>query len=213
MSEQSVRAEPELSHVVTALMKGVVYRDTHERLWRDMLHLQSQARDYVATIGLTVVIDETEGYGYLQALPDDDEDREGTLRLVARRSLPFEVSLLLALLRKRLAQFDSEGGDTRLVLERDEIVEMLRVFLPSTSNEARLADKVDVHVRRAVQLGFLREVEGGAFEVRRILKAFVDAQWLSELDARLGEYLEHATGAGTSAGTTTSGTRDAGTDD
>ncbi|MEP7762325.1 DUF4194 domain-containing protein [Sanguibacter sp. 25GB23B1] len=213
MSEQTVRAEPELSHVVTALMKGVVYRDTHERLWRDLLHLQSQARDYVATIGLTVVIDETEGYGYLQALPEDDEDREGTLRLVARRSLPFEVSLLLALLRKRLAQFDSEGGDTRLVLEREEIVEMLRVFLPSTSNEARLVDKVDVHVRRAVQLGFLREVEGGAFEVRRILKAFVDAQWLSDLDARLGEYLEHAAGGTPSSGTTTAGPRDAGTDD
>ncbi|PFG34479.1 DUF4194 domain-containing protein [Sanguibacter antarcticus] len=214
MSEQSVRSEPELSYVVTALMKGVVYRDTHERQWRDLLQLQSQARDYVATIGLTVVIDETEGYGYLQALPDDDEDREGTLRLVARRSLPFEVSLLLALLRKRLAQFDSEGGDTRLVLERDEIVEMLRVFLPSTSNEARLVDKVDVHVRRATQLGFLREVEGGAFEVRRILKAFVDAQWLSELDARLGEYLEHATGAAPAGSAAhTRSTPDAGTDD
>lgn len=26
------------------------------------------------------------------------------------------------------------------------------------------------------------------FEVRRILKAFVDAQWLAEFDARLGDY-------------------------
>ena len=29
---------------------------------------------------------------------------------------------------------------------------------------------------------------GAAYEVRRILKAFVDAQWLSEFDARLAEY-------------------------
>jgi hypothetical protein len=27
-----------------------------------------------------------------------------------------------------------------------------------------------------------------AFEVRRILKAFVDAQWLADLDARLAAY-------------------------
>lgn len=194
------RAEAQLSHVVTALMKGVVYRDTHESLWHDLLHLQAQARDYVATIGLTVVVDDTEGYAYLQALPDDDEDREGTLRLVARRALPFEVSLLLALLRKRLAQFDSEGGDTRLVLDRDEIVDMLRVFVPSTSNEARIVDRVDAHVRRAVELGFLRQVTGGSYEVRRVLKAFVDAQWLSELDARLEEYAAELA-AGTTTGT------------
>jgi hypothetical protein len=30
--------------------------------------------------------------------------------------------------------------------------------------------------------------------VRRILKAFVDAQWLSELHQRLSDYREHAIG-------------------
>jgi hypothetical protein len=29
------------------------------------------------------------------------------------------------------------------------------------------------------------------FEVRRILKAFVDAQWLAEFDQRLTEYQQH----------------------
>ena len=48
--------------------------------------------------------------------------------------------------------------------------------------------------------------------MRRILKAFVDAQWLSELDARLGEYLEHATGTGLAGGTGTTPLT-AGTDD
>ena len=38
-------AELELSHVVTQLMKGVVYADTHERQWRRLLQLQAQARD------------------------------------------------------------------------------------------------------------------------------------------------------------------------
>ncbi|MEK8225984.1 DUF4194 domain-containing protein [Oerskovia sp. M15] len=79
-------------------------------------------------------------------------------RLVARRELSFDVSLLLALLRKRLAQFDSEGGETRLVLTRDEIVDLVRVFLPESSNEARARDRVETNVRRVVELGFLRPV-------------------------------------------------------
>ena len=191
MSQPTARAESELSHVVTALMKGVVYRDTHAQLFADLVTLQPQVRDYVAVIGLSVVVDDTEGYAYLRSMADDEE-REGTLRLVARRALPFEVSLLLALLRKRLALFDSEGGQTRLILGRDEIVEMVRVFLPSSSNEVRLVTRVEGMVHRAVELGFLRALGEGQYEVRRVLKAFVDAQWLADLDARLAEYSGYA---------------------
>lgn len=197
-TQPTVRTDSELSHVVTALMKGVVYRDTHAQLFADLVTLVPQIRDYLATIALTVVVDESEGYAYLQALPEDDEERDTALRLVARRSLPFDVSLLLALLRKRLAQFDSEGGETRLILSRDEIVEMLRVFLPSSSNDVRTVSKVEANIHRAVELGFLRAVPDGSYEVRRILKAFVDAQWLAELDARLAEYAAHAASSGIS---------------
>jgi len=40
------------------------------------------------------------------------------------------------------------------------------------------------------ELGFLRLVNGPEqlFEVRRILKAFVDGQWLADFDGRLTEY-------------------------
>jgi hypothetical protein len=49
-----------------------------------------------------------------------------------------------------------------------------------------------------VELGFLRRLRGQAeiFEVRRILKAFVDAQWLAELDQRLAEYQGHLASTG-----------------
>ncbi|MET4224047.1 DUF4194 domain-containing protein [Oerskovia enterophila] len=199
MSQQPVRTErpgqtasqsPELSLVVTSLVKGVVYREAGTRTWRDLLALEAQARDFVATLGLEVVIDESEGYAYLRAQPEDEGDGTFIPRLVARRELSFDVSLLLALLRKRLAQFDSEGGDTRLVLTRDEIVDLVRVFLPGSSNEARARDRVEANVRRVVDLGFLRPVPDtpDTYEVRRILKAFVDGQWLADFDARLGEY-------------------------
>ena len=38
------------------------------------------------------------------------------------------------------------GGDTRLVLSRDQIVEMVRVFLPEHSNEAKVVDQIETHI-------------------------------------------------------------------
>jgi hypothetical protein len=181
--------DADLSQAVIPLMKGVVYRDTHERAWQHLTQLQPQVRDYVEVLGLQVVIDEAEGYAYLRQRPADDDDADQVPRLIARRSLSFHVSLLLALLRKKLAEFDAQGSDTRLVLTRAQIAEMVRVFMPATSNEARLLDKIDEHINKAADLGFLRPVKAEqAFEVRRILKAFVDGQWLADLSSRLSEY-------------------------
>ena len=166
-----------------------------------MLNLQSRVRDYVAVLSLELVLDEAEGYAFLRARAESDDETAPKLpRLVARRPLSFPVSLLLALLRKKLAEFDASGGQEgnglRLVLGRDEIVELVRVFLPESSNEAKLIDQIEMHLNKIVELGFLRKLKsnaacpGGqvAFEVRRILKAFVDAQWLAEFDARLAAY-------------------------
>jgi hypothetical protein len=184
----------DLSLAVIPLMKGVVYRDTHERAWQQLTQLQPQVREYVEILGLQVVIDEAEGYAYLRQRPADEDEAEQLPRLIPRRSLSFHVSLLLALLRKKLAEFDAQGGDTRLVLTRAQIAEMIRVFMPATSNEARLIDKIDEHVNKVTELGFLRQVKSTAqgseqaFEVRRILKAFVDGQWLADLNAKLSEY-------------------------
>jgi hypothetical protein len=198
MSQPSIaRSELDLPLVVTSLMKGVVYQDQHEKIWNHLLPLRAQVSDYVETMGLMVVVDEAEGYAFLRSRPVSD-DEQAVPRLVARRSLSFPVSLLLALLRKRLAQFDADNSDTRLILSRDQIVELIRVFLPANSNEARLVDQVDAHLSKVVDLGFLRRLPGedNLFEVRRILKAFVDAQWLSEFSARLADYAAEIDGRG-----------------
>ena len=182
--------EPELSSAVIPLMKGPVYRDTHDKAWKQLLQLQPQVRDYVAVLGLQVHVDEAEGYAFLRQRPVDPDDADPPPRLIPRHAHPFHVSLLLALLRKKLAEFDAQGGDTRLVLTRDQVTEMIRVFLPPTSNDARLMDKLDEHIGKVAALGFLRPVKGadGTYEVRRILKAFIDGQWLADFDARLAEY-------------------------
>ena len=193
-------ASADLSPLLIALLKGVIYRDestgAKARQWHDLLGLQHRVRDYVSVLGLTLELDEAEGHAYLRSVDRDTQDPDLQVpRLVARRPLSFPVSLLLALLRKKLAEFDAGGqeGGVRLVLSRGEIVELVRVFLPETSNEVRLIDRVDTDIKKVVELGFLRRMKSTTgqpvvFEVRRILKSFVDAQWLAEFDVRLAAY-------------------------
>ena len=188
----------DLSVLLINLLRSVLYREGDERLWGALLNLQARVRDYVAVLNLELVLDEAEGYAFLRSRPEPVEgDSVPRLpRLVARRPLSFPVSLLLALLRKKLAEFDAGGSDTRLVLSRDDIVELVRVFLPDGPNEARLIDQIETTINKVIELGFLRKLKLAAgasstpagYEVRRILKAFVDAQWLAEFDARLASY-------------------------
>ena len=181
----------DLATVLIPLLKGVTYRADDAAHWSALLQLQGRVRDFVAVLGLELMLDEAEGYAFLRSRTVPDDDPAARLpRLVARRPLSFPVSLLLALLRKKLAEFDAGGGDTRLILSREQVAELLRVFMPEGSNEARLIDQVDTQLNKVVELGFVRRLRGqdGMFEVQRILKAFVDAQWLGEFDARLAAY-------------------------
>lgn len=190
----TVGQPPELSTVVIVLLKGVLYQEDSPGQWNSLLNLQAQVRDYVSVLGLELLLDEAEGYAFLRSRPDDSEgETAGVQRLIARRQLSYPVSLLLALLRKKLAEADAGGGDGRLILSRDDVVELIRIFLPAGSNEARLVDQVDATLNKVIDLGFVRRLRGGGqmFEVRRIIKAFIDAQWLSSLEDRLAGYRQH----------------------
>ncbi len=185
-----------LSPVLIALMKGITSRDDDAAVWQALLELQARVREYVAVLGLELIFDEAEGYAYLRQRAAAEGEPE-LARLVARRQLGYPVSLMLALLRKKLAEFDAGSGESRLILSAEQIADLVRLFLADTANEAKLMDRVDSDIRKIVELGFLRKLRGSEdrFEVRRILKSFVDAQWLGEFDRRLADYRAHITGA------------------
>jgi len=203
-TETESRTPEELPGVVTRLFKGVLYAESDEKLWQSLLGLSSQVRDYVSVLGLDLILDESEGYAFLKSR----EDPDGTLpRLIARRTLTFNVSLLLVLLRRRMLEFDINSSEVRLIMTEQDIVDMVSLFRPESSNEARTLDRLRADIKKVVELGFLRKLKGQAdtYEVARILKAFVDAQWMEEFDTRLEDY--RATLAGTGfAGTLGAGT-------
>jgi hypothetical protein len=185
------------SLVLIQLFKGVLYQDKSPELWRDLLIFQGAVRDYFAVIGLQVMIDETEGYAFLRQRPEATDGETGTPALpplVQRRQLSYPVSLLCVLLRKKLIEQDAAGGETRVILSREQIVDMMRVFLPEGSNEAKTVEQIESHLRKVVDYGFLRRLKGDEerFEVRRIIKALVDADWLGDLAEKLETYQAHA---------------------
>jgi hypothetical protein len=185
-------ATANLSPVLIALMKGITSRDDDPFVWQALLELQARAREYVAVLGLELILDEAEGYAYLRQRAAAEGEPE-LAKLVARRQLGYPVSLMLALLRKKLAEFDAGSGESRLILSAEQIADLVRLFLADTANEAKLMDRVDSDIKKIVELGFLRKLRGSEdrFEVRRILKSFVDAQWLGEFERRLADYKAH----------------------
>lgn len=181
--------EHAIASAIIRLMRGVVYQESDEDTWLTLERAGAGVRDHFATIGVEVVVDEDEGFAYLRSRPEV-EGEEALPRLVRRRTLTYPVSLLLVLLRKRLVEFETGGGEGRLVLTTEQIVEMLRLFQAESTNDARLVDNAETTIKKAADLGFVRQLRGQSdhWEVRRILKAYVDAEALSGFAAKLREY-------------------------
>ncbi len=178
------------STAIIKLMQGVIYRETNEDVWRTLERNGAPVLDHFARIGVRVIIDEVEGYAYLKtSAPEEGEDP--LPRLVQRRELSYNASLLLLLLRKRLAEFEAGGEEGKLVLERDATTERLRLFLPDSTDEVRIVKRVDASITQVVKLGFLEELRGAhqpSWEVKRIIRAYVDAETMADFASTLADY-------------------------
>ena len=178
-----------LSFVLIALMRGVMERENDPALWQSLLDLQARIRDHVAVLGLELILDEAKAMGICAS----SRETRGT------PSCPVWCRAVSSAIRSACCwpccarsspSSMQPAASTRLILSRDEIVDMVRLFLPDTANQARLhgPDRRPHQQDRRDGLPAPLARANGQFEVRRILKAFVDAQWLGELDGRLAAY-------------------------
>lgn len=191
MSEEH---QANISPVIIHLLKGILFRNQHPQLWNDLLELQSQVLDYVKVIGLELEIDDVEGYAWLtQTIPDEDE-KDPLPRLIARRPLSYPISLLCVLLRKKMAEADSSGAETRVIVSRDELINSMLVFMPEKSNEAQIAASINATINKVIELGFLRKLKNDNenLEIQRIIIALVDANWTADFNEKLDIYKQHA---------------------
>lgn len=188
MTENSDR----LPGILVALLKGVVYREDNIKRWQDLIDYQGQIRDYLSLIGLDLLFFEDEGFAFLKNMERDNEESE-IPRLIIRRQLSYPVSLLITQLRRKLAEHDASSGEERLIIDKQEIINIMETFFVSGSNEVQFTRKIDSALQKVYELGFIRFLgdKKEKIEIKRIIKAFVDAQWLQEFDTRIEEYREY----------------------
>jgi len=183
------------SRALVSLFKNAVFKEMDQENWEVITAQKNKIEEYVNKIGLTLIIDEMDGYGYLKQR-SYGEGEEEIPRVVPRHALSYPVSLLLVLLRKQLLEFDSTTGDQRLIVTKQQIAERMSLFLRDTTNEAKLLGEIDKHIDRVEKMGFLRRLRGSedSFEVQRILRSFVNAQWLNHFNEQLEAYQNYAQG-------------------
>lgn len=189
------------SSALVTLLKNAVFKESDHAIWDVVISQKVKIDDYMSKIGLTLIVDEMDGYAYLRQR-SYAEGEEEIPRLIPRHALSYPVSLLLVLLRKLLLEFDSSAGDQRLIVSKQQISERMELFLRDTTNEAKVMADIDKYIDRVEKMGFLRRLRGSEdrYEVQRILRSFVNAEWLNHFDERLEEYRRYAAGEETKEG-------------
>jgi hypothetical protein len=173
--------------VKVRLLQDAVYSDDTED-WTTLLRYRGHIESYFHEIGLQLVIHEDDGFAYLsQAVQDEGAEIP---RLFRRDKLTKGAAIVGVVLRERLLQFDENIHDeSRLIVAKDEIIQMVAPFFPETNDEIRADKRIEAAIGKAEDLGLLRKLSGGdgddRYEVRRIIKARFPIETLKSLREQL----------------------------
>jgi hypothetical protein len=173
--------------VKVRLLQDAVYSDDME-LWTVLSRYRQHIENYFQEIGLQLVVHEEDGFAYLKQ--SDQEDGATFPRLFRRDKLTRGVAIVGVALRERLLQFDEKVHDEiRLVVTKDEILQMVAVYFPETNDEIRADKRIETAINRSEELGLIRKLPGAngeeRYEVRRIIKARFPVETLKALQEQL----------------------------
>ncbi|MDY6321351.1 MAG: DUF4194 domain-containing protein [Succinivibrio sp.] len=196
------RREIPAGTILATLLNGVLYADRDQSLWNAMLNLRSRVSDLAGQLGLKLLVFEDDGFAFLKTDEQLQEEGDSSVtvhppRLMARRQLSFEMSVLLVLLRQRLMEFESEGNGTRLILPLSELTEMMQIYYPADGNRLKTERQIGACIKKAEEMGFLRKLRQSAagverYEVMAILKAFMTGDTIAALNEKLEKYSRYA---------------------
>lgn len=178
------------SKAIILLLKKTVEKGSP--VWEDIINYQVEIQDYLAVIGLELILKKDEGFAFVKQIVFDDDT---TLNLVSRRQLGFEVSIVVIVLRQLLEDYDNNPIETQSIdriITNNEIKDEVMLFLPQGFNRVKLEKELDTYIQRVVDLGFLKEVKRNGDEVRykihRIIKEKVTLEDLDAFKKKLEEY-------------------------
>ena len=180
------------SRAVVRLLKSPI--DRNSTVWQDVLFYEEQIQDYVALLGLELIVKKDEGFAFLKQFEDSDGD---TLGLITRRQIGFETSIVLVVIRQCLEDFDSNPIQvlaSEKFMTNTEIREEVELFLPEKFNRVKFVKELDNYIRKIVELGYLKETKRKenepTYQIQRIIKEKVTLTILDEFKTQLQSYVQ-----------------------
>lgn len=185
---------------IKLLQGSIIKRSEHDKLWnlllRDRLHIDN----YFSTIGVTLLVEESDGYAFLRQKNENiDEDFEQLPKLIRRRSLSVEESFLCVILREALDLFESSDDFSDIfTMEESEIMERLRNYSPEYTDELKFKSKIRQYLNKLEELGYVenlskKDVDESqdeteyVYKVNKIIRAIVSPEFLVEFRNKLVE--------------------------
>jgi hypothetical protein len=176
------------------LMHGVLY-DEDTRLWTDLTKVHEEpVRKYFQQIGIQLIVNRLEGFAYLRqaATTDTDDEQNALPRLMRRRPLTVDQSILCVLLRERMEEHTMlDTASREPVMHLKEITHLVDVFFKERNTQQRFLRDVKKTVEDLRGMGFLelvtergdtdKRADNERYRIKRILKAFIDTDELAQL--------------------------------
>lgn len=175
---------------IILLLKGLFYKEDDEKAFFELTTNSFGAiSDYFDTIGLEVMIDESDGYAYLRnKIYEDDE--QSLPKLIQKRELSYKVSLLCIILRKKIAEFDMQNENEKAIVTKEDMITSMLLFLDIKFNEVKIKKEMEATIKKVEDLGFLKKVKNfeDTYEIKSSIKSFVNISFLEDFDKKLVEY-------------------------
>lgn len=168
------------SATVIHLLRGPLISDSKH--WTTLLNYEQAIREYVAVIGLELLLDPAGAYACLKQEPESDLPR-----LMRTRAYSYLETVTVVVLRRLLLASEAQGH-MRTVLDPADIMSHMQRFAPSEStDQAGHQDLISKTLRKLEEKsGFVRHLPNGEIEVLPLIKAVFDLDTLKRLAQELG---------------------------
>jgi hypothetical protein len=178
--------------VVIKLLKGPV-EYVEKGAWEKLVQYKTELTSFLQQLGLTLVLDEQDGYAYVKHAHTEEDD--SSVSWIQRRSLTYEESVMLVLLREMMAEFEiGEATSRELIKKRREIKEYAELFFKENASRVKFLKEIDRLIDKAEENGFLDKTENHdiadeqKFRIKKIIKAKVNTEELDVFYQQLQQY-------------------------
>ncbi|RYZ90747.1 MAG: DUF4194 domain-containing protein [Proteobacteria bacterium] len=184
------------ANVIIKLLQGPVYSED-KTPWAMLMNNQTSVMAFFARIGLDVVISETDGFARVLQPEAPEDDPDPLPRLMRRVSLNYETTLLAAILREMLDEFDVLSDSPKLFLTQKDIKERIELFYRDQSNRSKLWKDLAKPINSLTSIGVLKLIsddennkDNSRYELRRIIKSLVSVEKLEEIKQKMKSYVD-----------------------